>query len=415
MKHSFYFENLDQSLAKGRLDRRQMLGLMAVAGGGLLVGCSVNPVTGQREFSLMGASQEIAMDQEHAPGQLSSDYGVTRDANLQRYVTSVGNGIGSVSHRAEMPYSYNAVNANYVNAYAFPGGTIGLTRGILLSMDSEAELAALIGHEVAHVSARHTAQRMSKQTLTGIAVAGAGLILASRMDSQAASLALGIGGLAAGALLARYSRGDEREADTLGMDYMVDAGHSPQGMVDLMDMLRGLSSSEPTMIEQMFSSHPMSSERYEGVRARAESHYQSAANRSMQRQRYMDNTAELRRLKPAIEKQQQAESAIMAEKYQEGADLLAASLKLAPNDYTGLVLMAKSRMIQERFADAQPFLDRAIDVYPEEAQARHLRGIVDVKKGNAAAAMKQFEVCDKLLPGNPSTIFLKAAAQSMLG
>lgn len=414
MKDDLYFEGLAQDLAKGQLTRRQLLALMAMAGGGLLAGCTVNPVTGQSQFTLMSPSEEIAIDKENAPHQLSSDYGISRDARLRDYLAEVGREVGAQSHRPNMPYTYNPLNANYVNAYAFPGGTIGVTRGIMLTMQSEDELAALIGHEVAHVSARHTASRMSKQTLAGLAMAGAGILIASKMDSEKAALAMGLGSLAAGALLARYSRGDEREADTLGMQYMVKANHSPQGMIDLMDMLRSESKHQPSLIEQMFSSHPMSDERYADMRANAEQHYAGDLARKVKRERYMDNTATLRKLKPAIEKQQAAETALVAKRYADGEKLLAESLKQAPNDYTGLVLMAKAKMVQERFADARPFLDKAIKVYPEEAQAQHLRGVVDLKLGDASSALEHFMAYENQLPGNPRTQFFIGVSHEAL-
>ncbi|MCH8498585.1 MAG: M48 family metalloprotease [Marinobacter sp.] len=415
MNDKSVFDGLERNLRSGRINRRQMLGLMAVAGGGMLVGCSANPVTGQRQFTLMTPSQEVAIDQQHAPGQLSADYGITQDRPLRQYVEGVGKTIGDASHRPGMPYSYNPVNANYVNAYAFPGGTIGVTRGILLAMDSEAELAALLGHEVAHVSARHTAQRMSTQTLTGIAVAGVGLILATQMDSDRAALAMGLGGLAAGALLARYSRSDERQADSLGMEYMHKANQNPQGMVALMDMLRSTSSRQPNMIEQMFSSHPMSGERYDNMVQEARQKYAASANRNLFRERYMDNTANLRRLKPAIDKQQEAESALMAKRLVDGDRLLQEALRLAPEDYTGLVLMAKAKIMQEDLQAAIPYLDRAIAVYPEEAQAQQLRGAIETKLGHWEEALEHFSRYARINPDNVNNAFFLALCHEALG
>ena len=408
-------EGLETRAATGGFTRRQMLWLMAMASGGLVTGCAVNPVTGQRQFIMMSPEEEKALDQENAPHQLSADYGVVQDAALRNYVTGVGRPIGGSSHRPDMPYSYNTLNANYVNAYAFPGGTIGITRGILLEMESEAELAALIGHEVAHVSARHTAQRMSKSTITGIVVAGLGAVLATQVDDTRAALALGLGGVAAGALLARYSRNDERQADNLGLEYMTKAGYNPQGMVDLMDMLRAMNSRQPSMLEQMFSSHPMSDERYRTTRREAESTYARYANAPMHRERYMDNTAALRRLQPAIRLQQQAEAAAGQRNFAEAERLLNDALRQAPNDYTGLVLMAKVLMVQDKHNQAKPFLDRAIAAYPQEAQAQHLAGLVALEQGQAQTALNRFQQYEQLLPGNPNTQFFLGLSHEGLG
>jgi beta-barrel assembly-enhancing protease len=393
----------ERTIFDGSLTRRDMLTLLALAGGGMITGCAINPVTGQRQLNFMSPSQELAIDQQHAPDQISQDYGIVQDRALRTYVEGVGIGIGKVSHRPDMPYTFNPLNANYINAYAFPGGTIGITRGILLSLETESELAALIGHEVGHISARHTAQRMSQQTLTGIAVAGLGILLATQVDSDSMALALGLGGIAAGLLLAKYSRADERQADSLGLEYMCGAGHNPNGMVRLMDMLRGLSKTEPNMIEQMFSSHPMSTERYNSMRHEAETTYAPFMRASVNRERYMDSTARLRTLKPAIEKQKDAETALIAKKYREGETLLNEALKHAPGDYTGLVLMAKAKIIQEDFKGSIPYLDRAMEAYPGEQQAIQLRGVVDAKLGKKQAALQRLHECLARSPNSFTT------------
>ncbi len=403
MKHATTGWYLDELCAQGYLTRREMLALLALAGGSLVTGCATNPVTGERQLNFMSPAQELAIDKQHAPDQISQDYGKVQDPSLQSYVAGVGKKIGAVSHRPEMPYTFSALNANYDNAYAFPGGTICATRGILLSIGTESELAALLGHEVGHVSARHTAQRMSQQTLTGIAVAGLGILLATQVDNDTAALALGLGGVAAGLLLAKYSRTDERQADSLGMQYMCRAGYSPQGMISLMDVLRSLSKREPNMIEQMFSSHPMSTERYNAMLQEARSKYAQFMSAPMNRERYMDATARLRRLKPAIDKQKKAEEALIAKKYGEGEGLLTDALQLAPDDYTGLVLMAKANIIQEKYRDAIPYLDRAMQAYPGEPQAKQLRGVVDAKLGKKHAALRRFRECAALVPASRAT------------
>ena len=389
--------------AAGNLTRRDMLTLLALAGGGLLVGCAINPVTGQRQLSLMSPSQEIAIDKQNSPDQISQDYGLVQDKALQNYVNSVGLKLGKISHRPEMPYAFKAVNANYINAYAFPGGTICATRGILLSVHNEAELAALLGHEIGHISARHTSQRMSQQTLTGIAVAGLGILLATQVDKDSAALALGLGGIAAGLLIATYSRSDERQADSLGLAYMCKAGYSPQGMIGLMDILRGLNKSEPNMIGQMFSTHPMSTERYNSMLSEAKTTYARSMSAPVYRERFMDSTARLRLLKPAIDKQTDAESALMAKKYGEGETLLDDALKRAPDDYTGLVLMAKAKIMQENYRGSIPYLDRAIAAYPGEPQAKQLRGVVDAKLGKKQAALDHLYACARVAPHNRNT------------
>ncbi|MGD8540943.1 MAG: M48 family metalloprotease, partial [Desulfobacteraceae bacterium] len=134
------------------LSRRRFIRLSALAAGGLLTGCAVNPVTGRSQLMLVSEDQEIQLDRQNSPYQFSSDYGVVQDAALNRYIHQTGLKLAARTHRPQMPYSFRCVNATYVNAYAFPGGSIAATRGILLKLQNEAELAALLGHELGHVN-----------------------------------------------------------------------------------------------------------------------------------------------------------------------------------------------------------------------------------------------------------------------
>ena len=152
----------DPSNNRSLLTRRKFLWISSVSTAGLITGCATNPVTGKKQFMLMSEQQEISMDKQYAPHQFSADYGAAQDHMMNSYVTQVGKKLAAVSHRPKMPYSFRVVNATYVNAYAFPGGSIAATRGIMIGMDSEAELAGLLGHEIGHVCARHTAERYSK-------------------------------------------------------------------------------------------------------------------------------------------------------------------------------------------------------------------------------------------------------------
>jgi len=236
--------------------RRHFLWLLSMSAAGAAVSCATSPVTGRTQFMLVSEEEEIQMDRQAAPFQFSTDYGQIQDQSLNNYIQQVGKSLAARTHRTQMPYSFRAVNANYVNAYAFPGGSIACTRGILLALDDEAELAALLGHELGHVNARHTAQQMSKGKLSNAIVGGFSVVAGAVAGGGLGQMAGALGSLGAGALLARYSRDNEREADALGMEYMVKAGYSPKGMVGLMEMLQSLSKSKPSAIELMFSPTP---------------------------------------------------------------------------------------------------------------------------------------------------------------
>lgn len=389
--------------------RREFLWLTSLSAAGLAVGCATNPVTGGSQLMLMSEGQEIELDKQHSPHQFSNDYGPVQNETINGYLQQTGKKMSAHTHRPEMPYSFRAVNATYVNAYAFPGGSIAATRGILLSMESEAELAALLGHELGHVNARHTAEQMSKGTLTQLLVIGAAVAAGTQGDEwgQVAQIAGMIGG---SALLAKYSRDNEREADALGMEYMVRSEYSPQGMVDLMDMLKGLSKHKPDISQALFATHPMSTERYNTSVGRARSNYASAKDNPINRERYLDMTAGLRKIKGAIENMQKAEVAMARKKYPEAEDHLKHALKQAPNDYAGLVMMSKCLLAQNKASQAKRFSDKAKQVYPREAQADLVSGIAAMRRGQFEAALYDFGRYDKLLPGNSNMAYLKGLA-----
>ena len=158
----------------------------------LAAGCATNPVTGRSQLMLVSEDKEIQIDKQNSPYQFSADYGTVQDKRLNDYIDRTGKNIAAQTHRTHMPFNFHVVNAVYVNAYAFPGGTIACTRGILLNLDNEAELSALIGHELGHVNARHTAEIMSKSKLTS-AVVGGVAVLAGTYDPNYGGLAAQIG------------------------------------------------------------------------------------------------------------------------------------------------------------------------------------------------------------------------------
>ena len=392
------------------ITRRDFLWLTSMSAAWLLVGCAIDPVTGKRQLMLVSEEQEIQIDKQYSPMQFSADYGVVQDRQLNEYVDRTGKKMASRTHRLNVPYSFQVVNANYVNAYAFPGGSIACTRGILLSLDDEAELAALLGHELGHVNARHTAEQMSKGMLTQAVVGGLSAIVGTQ-GAAYGQLASQLGMIGAGALLASYSRDNEREADALGMEYIVRTGYSPEGMIGLMDMLRSMSKRKPSTIELMFATHPMSDERYRTAVKRAQTEYKTAEKLPLKRERYMDNTSRLRALKGAIEEMQKGERLMMQEKYDNAEAQFKKALKLAPRDYTGLVMMSTCQLVKKKYRRGINFAEKAQQVYPREAQAYHLSGFAKIQIKDFEGAYQEFDTYEKLLPGNPNTIFFKGYAQ----
>ena len=388
------------------MNRREFLWLSSLAAVGFAAGCATNPVTGKSQLMLVSEDQEIQIDRQYSPFQFSADYGAIQDKNLNDYVDRTGKNIAARTHRTHMPYSFRVVNANYANAYAFPAGSIACTRGILLSLDNEAELAALLGHELTHVNARHTAEQMTKGMLTQ----GFLGVLAAAAGSQGAlygNIASKLGQIGAGALLASYSRNNERQADSQGMEYMVQSGYSSLGMVGLMDMLKSEGQHQSSAIELMFSTHPMSAERYQTAVQTAEIKYKAAEKNPLYRDRFMDHTAGLRARKNAIQEMQQGEEQMAKNNFSDADTHLRRALKLAPDDYAALVIMSKSQLLQKKWVVGRQYAEMAQQVYPQEAQAYHLSGFAKVQLKDYDGALEEFDRYDQVLAGDPNSFFFK--------
>ncbi|HIE00097.1 MAG TPA: peptidase M48 Ste24p [Thiotrichaceae bacterium] len=404
--------HLEERLYKGKMTRRDFLWLTSVSTASVAItGCAVNPVSGNPQLMLVSEKKEIQLDKENSPHQFSADYGPLQDQALNNYISEVGQKMAAVSHRPQMPYSFRGVNATYVNAYAFPGGSIATTRGILLALQNEGELAGLLGHEIGHVNARHTASQMSQGMLISAALVVGTLILSlSEKYRKYAQLIGLLGQIGAGVLLAHYSRSDERQADALGMQYMTKAGQNPQGMVGLMELLNTMSKHKPSTIDMMFQTHPMSSERYQSAKAATNTQYRSLKNLPINRDCYMDNTAKLRRLKKPIEAMQQGEKEMANEQLRPAEGQFKKALTYASNDYTALMMMSQCQLAQEKSDEARHYASLAKQVYPTEAQAHHISGIANMMSNKFDTAFQDFDSYEKRLPGNPNTVFLKGAA-----
>ncbi|MBL8287857.1 MAG: M48 family metalloprotease [Rubrivivax sp.] len=193
-----------------------------------------NPVTGQTERSVMTEQDEIA-EGAKAHKEVLQAYSVVTDTALQGYVNSLGQKLASQSHRKELKWTFTVLDSDEVNAFALPGGYVYVTRGIMAYLDSEADLAGVIGHEIGHVTARHGAQRATQQQRAGLAVLGAVVIGSIFGVGQAAG---DIGQTLAAGHIAKYGREQELQADELGAQYLARVHFNPTSMIDVIQVLK---------------------------------------------------------------------------------------------------------------------------------------------------------------------------------
>ena len=235
---------------------------LAVAALSGLSACATNPATGKREFSLVSQDDEVAIGQEEAQ-KVAASMPVLQHQPVQDMVKRVGMEMAKASERPTLPWNFTVLDDPVVNAFALPGGPIFITRGILTYMNSEAELASVLGHEIGHVTARHSASQMSKQQ-----VASLGLGVASVISSTAAQYA-GLAQQGLGVLMLKYGRDDERQADGLGYRYMLKANWDPREAVKMFQMLQKTSGTDKEgRPPEWMSTHPDPGDRAERAAAR---------------------------------------------------------------------------------------------------------------------------------------------------
>lgn len=217
--------------------------LSAALAGVVLVGCGstmVNPVTGESERSVMDEPAEIA-EGAKAHQEVLKEYGAFSNTAVQTYVNALGQKLAAQSHRTQLQWHFTVLDSPDINAFALPGGYVYVTRGIMAYMDSEADLAGVIGHEIGHVTARHGAQRATSQQNAGLGVLAAsvlGAVLESQGLSGAGQLAGQVSQTVAAGYVASYGRDQELQADGLGAEYLSRTRYDPRNMIDVITVLK---------------------------------------------------------------------------------------------------------------------------------------------------------------------------------
>ncbi len=220
------------------------------------VGCTTNPATGRSQLIFMSVEEEVQLGSEAQPVFLKENGGEIPSPQILAYVRDIGARLAASSERPELPWEFHVLDSRQINAFALPGGKVFFSRGLLERMSNEAQVAAVMGHEVGHVTAMHIGERMSQAMVTQGLIAGIGV--AGQVSDNAWLTVLGAGGQVGGTLyLLKFGRDQESEADRLGIRYMAQNGYNPVGMMEVMAILKEASGGGGGGgFEQMLSTHP---------------------------------------------------------------------------------------------------------------------------------------------------------------
>lgn len=364
-----------------------------------LAACMVNPVTGKKEFSLISEEQEVAMGVQNYPVMTQISGGLYQDKGLQNYVSRVGQKLVAVSHRSDLPFQFNVVNSPEVNAYALPGGKISITRGLISEMQNEAQLAAVLGHEIGHVTARHVNEMITRQILTQTAAAGLSIYM-QQQEMKNADYYSTAGLVAAQLMMLRYSRDNERQSDELGMDYAMKAGYHPEGMVQLQEILLAAHQREPSRLEALLLTHPLSSERIETSRQRIAS-LEVPAGANMGEEPFRQSTKRMRQMAPAYKEHERGEALLAEGKVRQSINAFKNAIRMAPGQAVFHADLGVAYIQAEEYLNARRNLNKALQLYPELFQSRFYSGFHFVNIQRWDLALGEFDKCDRLIPSQP--------------
>ncbi len=247
------------------------------------VSCSRNPVTGKRDFMLLSKKGEVALGQQSDPGIIAS-YGLYEDDKLQRFIDSKGRQMARISHRPELNYQFRILDSPVVNAFAVPGGYVYFTRGILAHFNNEAEFVGVLGHEIGHITARHSAKQYSKQIVAQLGLA-VGMVFSPTFREFGDLAQSGVG-----LLFLKFGRDAESQSDQLGVDYSTKIGYDACEMANFFNTIHRIQEDAGVEIPTFLSTHPDPQDRNQRVEqmARAAQRRQMGKKFKVNRESYLN-------------------------------------------------------------------------------------------------------------------------------
>jgi len=369
--------------------------------------CAKNPVTGQNQLMLMGEDWDRQIgQQQYAPLRQMQGGDYVVDKGVEAYVRRVGQRVAKASGR-NLPYEFNVINSSVPNAWALPSGKISINRGLLTELNNEAELAAVLGHEVVHAAARHGAAQQSKGAGLQMGVAIATVVGQREGVGDLARVGSMIG---AQLINSRYGRAAELESDLYGMEYMSAAGYNPQGAVQLQQTFVRLSEGRQTdFVSGLFASHPPSQQRVQANMATAA---RLPKGGDLGEERYKRAMARMRKAKPAYDNYDKAKKAMKAGNNSQALSLVKQAIRVEPNEALFHSALGDFEMEKRNPRGAKRHYDRAISLNSELFLLYVQRGNMHQASRNYNAATADYQRSLKLLPTADAHLGLGKIAQA---
>lgn len=367
----------------------------------LLASClATNPVTGEKEVVFMSQSQQIAMgEQNYTPYQQQQGGQYTVDPALTRYVAGIGQKLAAVSDQPQLPYEFVVLNDGTPNAWALPGGKIAINRGLLAMLDDEAQLAAVLGHEIVHAAAGHSAAQITRQQFLGIGSMALGALTQNTEYGGLVAMGSQYGGAA---LNAHYGRDDELESDEHGVKYMLRAGYDPQGAVELQEKFLALKNGKDgDFMSNLFASHPPS-----GERVARNQHYAKGKSGKRNAAAFRKATAQLRKDQAAYDLQNRAFKYAKEKKVGLALDTIGQAINKQPKESAFYITQGQLQLSQTKTKAAHSSFTQAVQKNPRYFMPQLMAGITAKELGKTTEAQKYLATSLRYLPTPNANYYL---------
>jgi predicted Zn-dependent protease len=377
-----------------------------------LSACGINPVTGKKELQFVSTSQEIQIGrQNYAPTRQNQGGDFIVLPEVSKYVNEVGQKLGAASDRS-LPYEFTVLNSSVPNAWALPGGKIAVNRGLLTELDNEAELAAVLGHEIVHAAARHGAKAQERGTLLQVGMVAASIGVAmSDVDPNLGNLLVSGAGVGAQLISTRYSREAELESDLYGMRYMRKAGYDPASAVTLQEKFVRLAERDGRQrgwLDGMFASHPPAPERVEQNRRTLA---ELGPGGEVGAKRYATRIASLKAMQPAYDNYDKSMKAAGKKNFAQARSFAQRAAAALPREGRFQQLLGDLEMAEKQPARALGYYEKSVKLDPGYFGAYLGGGVAYYKMGDRAKAEGWLTMSAERLPTAPALYYLGRIAK----
>lgn len=374
--------------------------------------CATNPVTGKSELMLVSESQELKIGKDAAPSMKWDFGGHYKDKKLELYLGGIVNRLWAISERSHLPVQFYIQNTSVPNAFALPG-YVAITRGLLSDMENEAQFAAVMGHEIGHVMARHTAQRLSQIQFQQVGLSIGSVAL---KGTQGGNALLTVGQIGSSLLLLKFSRGQEIQSDRLGAKYMSRLGYDPHEAISAHNVLQtsvdrylkrlGKSHGQDSFMSNILSTHPRHEVRLSEIQGMInELPPYTVKGDGKFSNRFMIATASMRNINDIYFKYDKALSYYQEKKYDRAEDKLNEAISQDSSQPAFHNLMGMVRLQQKDRGKAKQSFQKALNLDPGFQPSVYGMGLVHLFDGKYTRAISSFKSSLKIYPGHGASHF----------